>query len=296
MRQRKLLLVLTILGLSFMFSQCGGTPDNSGKSADSKQSSKAKSNEIGSRGTVIVKKPEVSEKITKKNKPMFIPVSRINDVSVFKDYKKPTIRVLLIANQTYKNDYASLKYTLNDMKIYKSIFTKLLDVPKDHIHEAYNVTVKGFNKAFRSFIKKVQKDELLIIIYAGHGQTDGMPVMTDGKKVSIKTFHRHFNSFKNDTVLIMDSCYSGAEGSESHISEYGRSGARGLKITKGPKRKKIADIGDKEVKEKRKYRKNVLRLYSSLAHQASREGKFLKLSFSEELIVGNIPFFEKNRV
>ncbi|MDH4129947.1 MAG: caspase family protein, partial [Spirochaetota bacterium] len=194
----------------------------------------------------------------------------INNIDTFKKFKKPKMRVLLIANQDYDGKDMDLSFTINDMTIYKTIFKELLGVPKGNITFIKNLSSGNFDETMKDFIEDIDKDDLVVIIYAGHGSTNGMPVLTDKKTISVNDFHKHFNSFKNDTILIMDSCYSGAEGEISSQSQSGADGGRGVGVVK---KTGITIIKDKDVDEKHTFRENVVRIYSSLAHQESREGK-----------------------
>lgn len=50
---------------------------------------------------------------------------------------------------------------------------------------------------------------MVIITYSGHGNVDGSLVMVDGGMLTPDELKRTVNSFKNDSVLILDACYSG---------------------------------------------------------------------------------------
>ncbi len=204
--------------------------------------------------------------------PDYLPKRKtgINSIKLFDQYKKPRIRAFLLGNLNYRNRSERLKYTKNDILIYKLLLKHILNVPLQNIHDHYDLTLNQFKSALQDFAHQIKKDELVLIIYAGHGNTDGMPIFIDSKTISVHDFHQSLNSFKNDTVLIMDSCYSAAEGLIQLNSSEPQSGIRGGII----KKRKKNLFYDKQIMEPRKFRNNVLRIYSALAHQASMEGPY----------------------
>ncbi|HEO65473.1 MAG TPA: tetratricopeptide repeat protein [Spirochaetes bacterium] len=169
-----------------------------------------------------------------------------NKLSVFKDFNKPKIRVLIIANADYKGIKYDLPFTVNDAEVYQGIFHHVFEVPDHRILMCYNLSYPGFIKKMKEFTKTIRKDDLIFIIYTGHGHFNGLPRFIDEKSPSIQGFYDLINhSFTNDTVLLMDSCYSGNVEKAKPI----------LKALKLDKR-----YG---------FRKNILRFYSSLAAQKS---------------------------
>ncbi len=200
----------------------------------------------------------------------------INQISLFESYKKPKIRALLIANQKYINDSESLRYSINDINVYKKILKYVIGCNEKNIYVALNLTLNQFNQTMKQFIQDIQSDELVLIVYAGHGGENGMPIFVDGKFIQVQKFHDYLNQFHNDTVIIMDSCYSGAEGiiNQGITSSKDRSGTRSIVR----KRKKYKGMYNKEIREVKPFRNNILRLYSSLSNQVSREGLFKQIN------------------
>lgn len=181
-------------------------------------------------------------------------------IETLKEYKVNKFRVLLIANEDYVGDDFDLQYTISDVNAYALIFQNVFRVKRENIHRAINLKLEGFIKLIEKFKNFLKDDEIFVLIYAGHGDTNGMPIFVDKKTVSPKIYYSFLNSLKNDTILIMDSCYSGSENPFSPIIG---------KNTVG------INFSDKDVIEKPGIkRSNILRLYSSLASQTSREGKY----------------------
>ncbi|MDH5681332.1 MAG: caspase family protein [Spirochaetota bacterium] len=168
----------------------------------------------------------------------------------FKKYIKPNIRAFILTNQDYYGTNMDLKYVENDGQLYYKIFTKVLNVSPSKILWKKNLSRDEFYRAFHSFVNSIQKNELVFFIYSGHGRMDGTPVFTDLRSISRSQYRNLFDGFKNDTVFIMDSCHSGG------MRSYGRGWGRPMRVTKG-------------------FRKNVLRIYSSLANQTSKESNYL---------------------
>ncbi len=138
------------------------------------------------------------------------PELRINKrdyLSSYKNYRKPKIRAFIIVNQDYDDDKYKLRYTENDLIVYKNLFNIILDTPLERIYTTKNITLNSFKSEFNKFIKTINIDELIMIIYSGHSNNNGMPIFTDMKSIKPKAFYGLVNSFANDTVLIMDSSY-----------------------------------------------------------------------------------------
>lgn len=160
----------------------------------------------------------------------------------------PNIKVFLLANANYYEKKLKLPFTINDIKIYNLIFTKYLKVPSRNIEIHENLTGFEFIEAFNFFIKKLEPTDLVFFIYTGHGNHNGLPKFVEGESIQANKFFTLFNkSFKNDTVIMMDSCYSG--GVEQAVLE----------------------------KDGNYYfRDNILRIYSSLALQKSEGRAYYK--------------------
>ena len=128
---------------------------------------------------------------------LLIPISSfsLNDPASFKSFNNPTFRIFIVANANYKTGATDLKYTTNDATLYKALFQKVLGVKNSHIQINKNLTVDSFDKAFKKFKKTIKKDELVVIIYSGHGQKNGMPQMVDGKSISVENYNSYFKSF-----------------------------------------------------------------------------------------------------
>ncbi len=137
----------------------------------------------------------------------------------FGPYKKPVIRAYLIGNQDYQDKKYQLKYVKNDIKVFRELLKQVLDVPSSHIHTIENAKLNDFVSHFKDFVKKIEKDELVIIYYSGHSDNNGMPIFTDMQTISPNYFHNILlKSFKNDTALIMDSAYKSSPGASEKKS------------------------------------------------------------------------------
>ncbi len=220
-------------------------------------------------------------------------ISSANNKTPFNSFKKPKIRALLIANQDYKTPIYNLKYPINDMLLYKSLFSKILNTHQITIKK--NLTSNNFKDVLKTFIKSVKQDELIFIIYSGHGNIDGAPWMVDEKTINKKELQDIMNSFNNDTIFIMDSCYSSAGDSQNEddndLSTLRERSAR--KVITNTKQLSGNDLSDKEINEKISYRKNILRIYSSLAHQKSKEGDFLNIPAYKEVFSNTKSFLNQ---
>ncbi len=214
----------------------------------------------------------------------FINVLFSIELSQLEDYKTPKFHVLMIANQDYKGQDLDLKYTINDIEVYKTIFRRLYKVPLNRISSYKNVELYDFISIINEFKSRVKKDELIVFIYAGHGNNNGMPIFADRKTIKPKLFYDFFNSFKNDTVIIMDSCYSGAEegGNNILISDNSDNAYKQVGLSNN----------NKEVKERLRYRSNIIRVYSSLAHQQSREANYKQIKGMQSHLGSTYKFLE----
>ncbi len=212
------------------------------------------------------------------------PIGYARDMSVFKEFMKPKIRIFLVGNKDYDGTDMDLRYTVNDIIVFRQIFKTVFNVPKSRIHYYEDLTLSRFIKVGTDFANKVQKGELVVIVYTGHGNTNGMPIFVDKRTISPKKYFGIVNSFDNDTILIMDSCYSGAEGSESNILTSNDVDETTLKLR---------GDGDSKDRKPLKYRKNVLRIYSSLANQQSREARYKKIKGIQKHLGDTYDFLEE---
>lgn len=118
-----------------------------------------------------------------------------------------------------------------------------------------DLTLAQFKRRIKSFVEHVKKNDpegekVVIFTYSGHGNEDGSLVFVDGKMLKPQELKDLINSYLNDTILIIDACYSG--GNE----------------------------GPKETYKKKGFKSNSLRIYASLAHLTAKEiiydGPFFK--------------------
>ncbi len=212
------------------------------------------------------------------------PMVHARDMSIFKEFIRPKIRIFLVGNKDYAGTDMDLRYTVNDIIVFRQIFKTVFDVPNSRIHYYEDLTLSRFIKVGTDFAKKVKKDELVVIVFTGHGNTNGMPIFVDKKTISPKKYFGIVNSFDNDTILIMDSCYSGAEGAESNILTSNDVDEATLQLR---------GDGDSKDRKPLKYRKNVLRIYSSLAHQQSREARYKKIKGIQKHLGDTYDFLEE---
>ena len=202
----------------------------------------------------------------------------------FKYFKHANYKVLLIGNNDYEGKDLDLRYAINDIHVFRQIFKNIFKVEDENIFYHENVNLKMMIEALDDFKKSIKKEDMVVITYTGHGDTNGMPILADRRTLAPKIFYDFMNGFENDTLLIMDSCYSGAEGSESELLGF-ESGGLGVEgLSKGL---------SKEVGEKRKYRQNVIRIYGSLANQEARENRYKRVPSIQKYLGNTYNFLEK---
>jgi hypothetical protein len=130
------------------------------------------------------------------------------------------------------------------------------------------LTIKSLNKNQRkdiAFKLGFYKDIPHKLIFFERNENLNIQIILN-KNLSLELYNSIIN---NDKERIMDSCYSGAE-----------EGGNNLLISDNADNafKQVGIYGsNKEVKERLRYRKNVLRIYSSLANQQSREGNYKQI-------------------
>ena len=154
-------------------------------------------------------------------------ISRLKDKKEV--VKKPTIPqfpckmfgnffALIIANFKYE-EWGDLETPENDAeKIKKILNTKYNFVKVKVVH---NATESMIVSAFKSYQKKLDKEDNLLIYYAGHGKLDkeinkGYWIPVDGKKdeddkwIELSRINSYMGQIKARHILVVaDSCYSG---------------------------------------------------------------------------------------
>ncbi len=190
---------------------------------------------------------------------------KVNTVETFKSVKPQDTFAFLIGNDKYqkKSNFAPLEQCYNDAKLLKQIFVNCLKIDEKRIFVNRDVTYEQFLGNFLEFIRTVKQhpDSNVIITYSGHGDEDGSLVFVDGGKLSPDDLKKLINSFTNDTILMLDACYSGGN--------------------EGPK-EMFKD------KKEAQFKKNSIRIYASLAHLSAKEIRYSNTFFS------HIRAFHKN--
>ena len=221
-------------------------------------------NGVGERGVFIGKKKKRGSKSRKKKdqvinkKKKFL--TRINTHKDFQKVKKKNVYAFLIGNDKYEkeSDFAPLKQCGNDVLLLKRILTHCVKADPIKIHANYDLTLDEFKARFAKFVQKVNKDKdaMVLITYSGHGNDDGSLVFVRGgmlKPIELKDL---VNSFKNDTVVVLDACYSGNNEGPREAYKKGK---------------------------KQDFKSNSLRVYASLAHLTAKEIKYSSQYFKEIL-------------
>ncbi|MDH5680154.1 MAG: caspase family protein [Spirochaetota bacterium] len=210
----------------------------------------------------ITKKKRPKTKSNKKKKKAMEKIDRqayfkLNNKDTFKNVKKQKVFTFLIGNDNYQkeSDFGKLAQCYNDVKLLKSIFIECLHADSGHVMDNKDLSIAEFRKRFQAFVELVKTDPkaLVIITYSGHGDMDGSLVFVKGGKLMPDELKALVNSFSNDTVLLIDACYSGNnEGPKE--------------ILKGVK--------------KQEFKSNSIRVYASLAHLTAKEIKYNNTFFS----------------
>ncbi|MBN1411121.1 MAG: caspase family protein [Spirochaetales bacterium] len=167
-----------------------------------------------------------------------------NTKSVFENVIPQKTTVFLVGNNLYRpgSGYDVLTQSHNDTILIREILAECCKADREKIRLYEDLTLGEFKEAFEKFRNTFTEDEIVIVYYSGHGESNGSLVFTDGGTLPAQQLKDLVNSFTNDTVLIIDACYSGNN--------------------EGP-----AEFGPDEVP----YRDNCIRIYASLAHLLAKE-------------------------
>ncbi|MBN1410520.1 MAG: caspase family protein [Spirochaetales bacterium] len=184
---------------------------------------------------------------------------RVNDHSSYYEVLPQSTYAFLIGNNEYESDsgYSRLKYCINDIKIMHQIFTICCKFEEKNIFMCENLSYESFLSQFENFIKNMDKKSNVIFYFSGHGDTDGSLVFTDGKKCTPRKLKQMINAFANDTVLIIDACYSGK------------------------------NDGPRDIPENEAFKSNCIRIYAALSHTAAKEIGYDNAFFKENLLFFN---------
>lgn len=177
----------------------------------------------------------------------------LNTKKSFSNVKPLKAYAFLVGNDDYslESKFTKLYQCVNDVRLLKSLLIYCAKVDKEDIFVNVDLTLKEFKKRFSDFLKHIKNDDpeaekVVIIQYSGHGNVDGSLVFIDGGMFKPQKLKDAVNSYKNDTILILDACYSGNN--------------------EGPK--------DAFKKKKQGFKSNSLRIYASLAHVTAKEIKY----------------------
>ncbi len=170
-------------------------------------------------------------------------IKNINTIESFNLFKKNDMRVILVGINDYSRteDFEDLSYCIDDIVVYEKIFNICAKVPSSEIIKLENVNRDDFITQFKANTFKMDQQKGFILVFSGHGTQEGGLVFSDGEVLSPKSLKELTNSFNNDTVLILDACYSGN------------------------------NDGPIDLELKDSFRDNVQRIYASLAHLTAKE-------------------------
>lgn len=179
------------------------------------------------------------------------PVQRVihrefNTSDAFKNLSMNTMVALLIGNNAYETEsgYEPLYQCDSDVRLITSLLTTCCNVPADNINAHTDLTAPEFRRIFTRVTAGLKPGQGFLFTYSGHGDKDGALVFTNGSRIMPEELKTMINSFKNDTVMMLDACYSGNnEGPINYRPEY-------------------------------RFKDNCLRIYSSLAHLSAKEIKY----------------------
>ncbi|MDH4127844.1 MAG: caspase family protein [Spirochaetota bacterium] len=211
-----------------------------------------KKDKIFDRGT-STKKSKFPKQRFKKEKKIYF---KLNTEKTFEKIRKQNTFVFTVGNDNYEkiSGFPKLKQCFNDSKLLKQIFIHCLKVDEQNIFVNKDITINQFRDRFKKFIEKVKQDEdsAVIVAFSGHGNNDGSLVFINGGMLRPDELKKLINSYKNDTILIIDACYSGKN--------------------EGPK-----EIFKQEPKHE--FKSNSLRIYASLAHLTAKEIQYNNVFF-----------------
>ncbi len=198
----------------------------------------------------------------KLDKTVDIPIGevRLNTKSTFDGIIPLDAVIFMTGNDKYQGDLNPLSQCVNDVRLLSKIFLKCCRVEQNNIIVNINSNLQTFKEKFKKAISSLKKGQVFIFTYSGHGDEDGSLLMCDGQKFTPNELKKYINSFKNDTVMIIDACYSGN------------------------------NEGPKEIEERatrKEYKENSIRIYASLAHQEARE-----ISYTDKFFKSKKPFYD----
>ncbi|MDP3208857.1 MAG: caspase family protein, partial [Rhodoglobus sp.] len=144
--------------------------------------------------------------------------------------EKPSLHVLLIAVDKYRDIDLRLKYSINDaeamIKTIKSKSSALFEKVEAHTLYDAAVTKEGMSRAFEQIGKKTKREDVFLFFLAGHGitfQKDGsyyyLPVdfRYTGEEaipkhgVSMDDFKQYLTHIQaTKSLLLLDTCNSGS--------------------------------------------------------------------------------------
>ncbi len=181
----------------------------------------------------------------------------LNTQETFKSVVPLNAYIFMIGNNRYRktSGFGKLSQCANDVKLLKSIFINCCKVPKENIFDNTDLTFSAFQKRIAEFKEQLKEKEeaQVIITYSGHGAEDGSLVFIDGGKLKPDKLKALVNELPNDTILLIDACYSGNN--------------------EGPK-----DLYGKEKSEQ--FKSNSMRVYASLAHLTAKEIQYNNIFFA----------------
>ncbi|MDH4128964.1 MAG: caspase family protein, partial [Spirochaetota bacterium] len=138
---------------------------------------------------------------------------KVNTTKTFEKVKNQNTLVFSIGNDKYqkKSGFGKLEECYSDVKLLKHLFIHCIKIDSNNIFINKDLTLDEFKKRIKTFLNIVQKNKTanVIFTYSGHGNEDGSLVFVDGGMLKPKELKALINSYKNDTILIIDACYSG---------------------------------------------------------------------------------------
>lgn len=204
----------------------------------------------------VIKPPDLSKKEGEADQKENI-FFKLNTKKTFEKVKNQNTLVFSIGNDDYKKQsgFGKLEECYSDVLLLKHLLIHCIKVNKANIFTHKDLTLSEFKKRIAAFLEKIKQnpEANVILTYSGHGNEDGSLVFVDGGMFRPTELKALINSFPNDTILILDACYSGGN--------------------EGPK-EMLKDV------KKDEFKSNSIRVYASLAHLSAKEIKYNNTFFS----------------
>lgn len=122
---------------------------------------------------------------------------------------QPVYRALLIGN-TYPDDYYNeLAGPDNDVRAMKTMLSSMTGTDYS-ISARYNLTASGMTSAIASTFAGAEAGDVSLFYYSGHGTSSGALVGDDLSLLTVYNLRSALQKVAGTKIVILDSCYSGA--------------------------------------------------------------------------------------